>query len=60
MDPNATYRNIIDSLNDADDESAREYARYLLEWIYRGGFKPDDWSESAEELRRWLKNIING
>ena len=41
MDPNATYKMMVESLLDYDLPKASEYALILKEWIDKGGFEPN-------------------
>ncbi len=58
MDPNQTYRDMLDALDDRDDETARGLALVLKRWLANGGFYPQqDTPEAinthtAEVLRR--------
>ena len=38
MDPTACYRDMLTSLQDGDNEAAREHALNLQGWLNRGGF----------------------
>lgn len=41
MDPNECARIILESVKVGDTRTARDAAIALLEWLGRGGFKPD-------------------
>jgi len=40
MDPEATYRELLDALMTGDREVAKEHAGNLARWLSRGGFAP--------------------
>lgn len=40
MDPEATYRELLESLADGDMEVAANHASNLAQWLRRGGFPP--------------------
>jgi predicted ATPase len=40
MDPNATLQLLINALEEADMDTAREAARNLAEWVRGGGYMP--------------------
>jgi hypothetical protein len=40
MDPTVCYRDMLTSLQDGDNEAAREHALNLQGWLNRGGFCP--------------------
>lgn len=40
MDPQETWRAMIQSLIEGDEDAATEHADSLLEWLDRGGFAP--------------------
>lgn len=40
MDPNATYRALLEALRDGELEDAREAFDNLAQWLERGGFPP--------------------
>ena len=54
MDPVATWRNLVFAVAQCDEESAKESAHVLQEWLSRGGFPPCviPEFESISELQR--------
>jgi hypothetical protein len=40
MDPQKTYRDLLDALDDGDTETARDLALALQRWLACGGFSP--------------------
>lgn len=40
MDPDATYRDLLDAIEIGDTETAEQLASDLLRWIATGGFAP--------------------
>lgn len=40
MDPEATYRELLDAIAENDREVAMEHASNLLRWLAAGGFAP--------------------
>lgn len=40
MDPNATMRDLVDSIQCGDHEAALASISFLLEWLGKGGFAP--------------------
>ncbi len=40
MDPTACHRDMLRSLQDGDNDAAREHAMNLQRWLNRGGFCP--------------------
>lgn len=53
MDPNACY----DRLCSEDPTDRYWAAQDLLGWMRRGGFAPDQWNGTRDELRLCLANI---
>jgi 5,10-methenyltetrahydromethanopterin hydrogenase len=68
MDPQATWKLLLDTYADGDRHEAREAAENLLAWLERGGFPPqvlpdrpmdDAWNQTIARaacqivMRRW-------
>ena len=63
MDPNATWKLLIEAYVRLEWEDVREAAEALLEWLDRGGFPPDvvrdhpvgaDWNRTMTRNACWL------
>lgn len=48
MDPEATYRELLDAISEGDNGAAVEHAGNLAGWLRRGGFPPVVDSRMAE------------
>lgn len=53
MDPTETIRLMRLALHEGDEESAKELAHALWEWVERGGWLPEGMTESG------MKNEVN-
>jgi signal recognition particle GTPase len=56
MDPNQTYRDIVDAMTDQDHETARALALALRRWIASGGFLPSGYSE--QEVEALIRDVL--
>jgi DNA gyrase inhibitor GyrI len=53
MDPNETIRLMRLALHEGDEETAKELAHALWQWVERGGWLPEDMTDIG------LKNELN-
>jgi hypothetical protein len=59
MDPNAAYREMIDSMRDQDTDGTRLAFYALAGWVARGGFLPmvpaDEFHRTMAAARRFVR-----
>ena len=54
MDPNETFRSIVEAIVDKDYQDTLDHVRNLQEWLDRSGLPPTEWLEPF--LRAWLEH----
>jgi hypothetical protein len=58
VDPNATWRRLLDALRGNDYMEARAGARDLLDWLGKGGFLPRVTGDEADD-RQIVQAVLN-
>ncbi|MBX9653863.1 hypothetical protein K2Y11_09640 [bacterium] len=56
MDPNQTYLDLIDAMEEEDHETARALALALKRWIKSGGFLPYEFTK--EEIENYILDVL--
>jgi len=56
MDPTQCYLGMYEAMKAGDLATARERALALKEWLDRGGFYPQNYTQ--EEVRGYLANVL--